>query len=204
MPGSSSVENLITLKIWMMMKEESKNNGIFQTFDMEKFLEKESLLDVMYTLSKEAKICDKDCRLWYKLNEDSNISVRTSVRESGTYRVKNSLGRGMFGAALASSLNIGCTLQETFRGTPSTRLGLMDLNSLIMQDDISKMNDRLEDIRSRCDKIDDTLKQKQLYVNYDKSKYLIIGSQKFRNETLKTRKEKPMNMGGIIIEHSEK
>ena len=60
MPGSSSVENLITLKIWMMMKEESKNNGIFQTFDMEKFLEKESLLDVMYTLSKEAKISDKD------------------------------------------------------------------------------------------------------------------------------------------------
>ena len=48
------------------------------------------------------------------------------------------------------------------RGNPSTRLGLMDLNSLIMQDDIRKMNDRLEDARSGCDKIDDTLKRKQL------------------------------------------
>ena len=78
------------------------------------------------------------------------------------------------------------------------RLGLMDLNSLIMQDDISKMNDRLDDARSGSDKIDDTLKRKQLSVNYDKSKYLIIGSQKFRNETLKELNEKPMNMGGVI------
>ena len=93
--------------------------------------------------------------LWYKLNEDANISVRTSEGESATYRVKNSLGQGMFGAALASSLNIGCALKETFRRNPSTRLGLMHLNSLIMQDDI----------RSGCDKIDDTLKRKQLSVD---------------------------------------
>ena len=50
------------------------------------------------------------------------------------------------------------------------------------------------------DKIDDTLKMKQLSVNYDKSKYLIIGSQKFRNKMLKTLKVKPMKMGGVVIE----
>ena len=73
MPGSSSVEHLVTLKTWMMMKEEKISNGIFQTFDMEKFFDKESLMDVMYTLHKEAKTCDKDYRLWFKLNEDTNI-----------------------------------------------------------------------------------------------------------------------------------
>ena len=36
--------------------------------------------------------------------------------------------------------------------------------------------------------IDDTLRRKQLSVNYDKSKYLLIGSQKFRNEIIKTLK----------------
>ena len=60
MPGSSSVEHLATLKTWMLMKEEKKCNGIFQTFYMEKFFDKESLLDVMNMLHKEAKICDKD------------------------------------------------------------------------------------------------------------------------------------------------
>ena len=77
--GSSSVEHLVTLKTWMMMKDESKINGIFKTFAMEKFFDKESLMDVMYTLNKEAKICDKDYRLWFKLNEDANISVRLSL-----------------------------------------------------------------------------------------------------------------------------
>ena len=79
---------------------------------MEKFFDKESLLDTMYTLHSEAKIFDKDYRLWYKLNEDANISIRTSVGESGTCLVKNSLEQGMFGAALASSLYIGCAIQE--------------------------------------------------------------------------------------------
>ena len=62
----------------------------------------------------------------------------------------------MFGPALASSL------KETFRVNTSTILGLMHLNSLIMQDDISKMNERLDDASSGCDNIDDTLKKKQL------------------------------------------
>ena len=54
MPGSFSVEHLVTLNTWMLMKEEKKCNGIFQTFDMEKFFDKESLMDAMYTLHKEA------------------------------------------------------------------------------------------------------------------------------------------------------
>ena len=37
----------------------------------------------------------------------------------------------------------------------------------------------------------------QLSVNYDKSKYLLIGSQKFRNEMIKTLKDDPMNMGVV-------
>ena len=36
---------------------------------MEKFFDKESLIDSMYTLKKEANIDEKDYRLWYKFNE---------------------------------------------------------------------------------------------------------------------------------------
>ena len=32
------------------MKEQKKENGIFQVFDMEKFFDKESLIDTMHTL----------------------------------------------------------------------------------------------------------------------------------------------------------
>ena len=72
----------LTLKTWMLSKETKKENGIFQVFDMEKFFDKESLLDAMYTLSTRAKVCDKTYRLWYKLNDKARISVKTTVGES--------------------------------------------------------------------------------------------------------------------------
>ena len=64
---------------------------IINTLDMEKFFDKESLMDIMYTLCKKAGIDVKDHRLWYKLNEDTEIAVRTSVGESKTEIIKNSL-----------------------------------------------------------------------------------------------------------------
>ena len=49
-----------------------------------------------------------------------------------------------------------------------------------------------------------TLKRKQLSVNYDKSKFLIMGNPKYGKDTLKVIKERPMNIAGVLIEHSEK
>ena len=204
MPKSMSVEHLVTLKTWMAVKEQNKENGIFQVFDMEKFFDKESLIDTMHTLDKKGKISNKSYRLWYRLNENAMISVRTSVGETRSKRVKNSLGQGMFGAALASSLNIGCAIEDIFGLRPSTKIGFVNLNSIILQDDISKMNDKVEQARDGCEKIDEVLKRKQLSVNYDKSKYMIIGNEKFRKEVKKDMENNPMMMGGVKIGHSEK
>ena len=96
MPNSSCVEHLVTLKICMKMLEESNRMGIINTYDMEKFFNKESLMDIMYTLWKKAGIDEKDYRMWYKLNEDTEIGFRTSVGESKTETVKNSVEQGSF------------------------------------------------------------------------------------------------------------
>ena len=45
----------------------------------------------MYTLDKKANIDHKCYRLWYKLNEDARISVKTSVGESKWSVVKDSI-----------------------------------------------------------------------------------------------------------------
>ena len=79
----------------------------------------------MDTLKREAKITDKDYRLWYKLKKDANISQR------------------MFGLALSSSLNIGCAVEKTFGGKASATMGSMRLNCVVMQDNISKMKEDL-------------------------------------------------------------
>ena len=203
MPGASSSEHLVVLKTWMKMKEVKKENGIFMCFDMAKFFDKESLLDCMDTLNTKARVDSKSYRLWFKLNEDTDIRVKTSVGLSETERITDSIGQGSGGAALVSSLNIGSAMKDTFHEVPSTKIEEVGLNSLIFQDDISKLNDTLEQARKDCQKIDRTLEKKLLSLNYDKSKYLIMGSNKFRKDTLKELENKPMEMGNAVIEHSE-
>ena len=102
--------------------------------------------------------------------------------ESKTEIVKNSVGQGSFGAALASSLIIGCRVQDAFKGKKSTSIGHLDLNSLIMQDDISKLSTSLEEARQGYEDIYKLLTKKQLSVNNTKCKYMILGSKKKRKQ----------------------
>ena len=87
MPGASSVEHLVTLKTWMKSKEQFRSNGIFQVFDMSTFFDKESRLHV-YT-KKNANIDHKYYKIWYKLNENAKISVKTSVGDSKSKKGKD-------------------------------------------------------------------------------------------------------------------
>ena len=132
------------------MKQERGENGIFNVFDMSKFFDKESLLDCMSTLNKEAKIDNKSYRLWFMMNENSRISVKTSVGDTEERTILDSIGQGSAGAALVSSLNIGCAIDKVFKYEYTTRIGNLKLNSLIFQDDISKMNDTLDQVRKGC------------------------------------------------------
>ena len=141
-------------------------------FDMAKFFNKESPIDTLYTLHTEATICNKDYRIWYKLNENARVSVTTSVRETDREIIPNSIGQGSFGAALASSLNIGCAVNELFDSEHTSEIGYLKLNYLILQDDISKKNDTMEQARNGAERIDDMLKKKQLSVNYEASSWI--------------------------------
>ena len=123
MPGSSSVEHLVVLKTWMKQNEQLKKPGIFNTYDMAKFFDKESLLDCMYSLSKYAKIDNKCYRIWYKINNYTRICVNTSVGTSEYKSIDDSVGQGQVGAALVSSLSIGCAVEEAFRGITSASIG---------------------------------------------------------------------------------
>ena len=137
------------------------------------------------------------------MNEDTRISVKTSVGLSRSVKVKNCLGQGSMGAALVSTLNIGNAVQETFK-EPSTEIGDLKLNSLVFQDDICKLSNKLQDSREGCEKIDDMLKRKLLSVNYDKSKYLVLGNSKFKNKIEQETTLNPMTMGGEILERTQK
>ena len=48
--GHSSIEHLVLIKTWMLNMEVNNGSGIFQGFDMEKFFDKESLIDTLKAL----------------------------------------------------------------------------------------------------------------------------------------------------------
>ena len=68
--------------------------AFFKFFDLEEIFDKESLLDAMYTLKNKAYICNKS----YRLNKNARISVKTSVGDSDSKEITDSLGQGSFGA----------------------------------------------------------------------------------------------------------
>ena len=78
---------------------------------------------------------------------------------------------GVQDAALASSLNIGCVVDGITRGICSANIGEVELNSLIFQDDIAKMNRTMEDARKFAKDVGRLLESNQLRANTSKSHY---------------------------------
>ena len=204
MPGHSSAEHLLMLKTWMKFKEHRKESGIFSVFDLSKFFDKESLLDCVSELNKIG-VNNKSYRLWFKMNENTRISVKTAVGETEKATIYDSIGQGSMGGALVSSMNIGRTVAEVDKDIESSSIRTrVKIKSAIFQDDISKYSDTLQNARVAAEKLDVALKNKLLSVNYSKSKNLIIGSKKFRADTLRELEANPIMMGGEVLEHSSK
>ena len=142
-------------------------------------------------------------RLWFRLNEDTRISVNTSVGRSSSKVIEDSVGQGSAGAAIVSSLNIGCAVEDAFENKTSTKIGEVELNSEVFQDDIANLNDDTGKQREACKSIYTELTKKGLSINYNKSKFIVIGNKKQRSEILKETSENPIKMGDSCILNSE-
>ena len=82
MKGNSSSEHLIVVKTWMKTNEIGGTVGIFEAFDMEKFFDKEGLIDTLHTMLTKGKISMSDYRMWFYLNNKTKISILTPLGET--------------------------------------------------------------------------------------------------------------------------
>ena len=200
---NSSSEHLIVVKTWMKTNQVGETTCIFEAFDMEKFFDKEGLIDTLHTMYTQGKIAKSDYRMWFYLNNKTKISVLTPLGETDQATIMNGIGQGSSVAALASSLNIGCGVEGITRGICSANIGELELNSLIFQDDIAKMNYSMEDSRKGARDVGRLLESKQLRANTSKSKFVVIGSKQSRTEILKDAANNPIMMGTTVIENSK-
>ena len=115
--------------------------------------------------------------MWFYLNNKTKISILTPLGETDGATIMNGIGQGSFAAALASSLNIGCAVDGITQGICSANIGEVELNSLIFQDNIAKMNRTMEDARKGAKEVGRLLESKQLRANTQKSCFVVIGAE---------------------------
>jgi hypothetical protein len=115
-PGHRPQEHLFTGKSIIALYKYLDIPLFLQIWDISKYFDKEILRDAMDTLYG-AGIGGKLYRLWFMLNKDSQIRVKTSFGMTGTAVTGENVTQGSIGGALISALNLSKTMTAYFSGS---------------------------------------------------------------------------------------
>ena len=114
--GHSIEEHLYSIKSLIGLMEEQGSGLIITLVDIVGFFDRENILDVVDTMDTMG-VSPKAIRLWYKLNEKTEIQVKTAVGLTESVVVGAVVGQGSSGAAVASQAMIDMGLRQYFSGS---------------------------------------------------------------------------------------
>ena len=139
MPGHRPAEHLFCIKSMMSLYEKLDIPLIIQTFDISKYFDSEVLKDAMASLY-EAGVKGKLYRLWFELNKETEIRVRTGVGTTQKAVVGETVAQGSIGGGLLSSLNLDVEVTHFFEGSME-EAGYSDIRfqPMILQDNLSRL-----------------------------------------------------------------
>ena len=116
LPGHGPEEHLYTIKSLMALKEHSGDGMVFTLVDIVAFFDRENIVDVMDTLN-EIGVNKKNARLFFKLNEGTEVAVETAGGLTNTAFVGDCIGQGTAGGAIVSAANLDQGLKQYFEGS---------------------------------------------------------------------------------------
>ena len=112
-PGHCSEEHLVSVKSIIQRCIDVNSGCLVQLVDIQKFFDSENLRGVMNSLHG-AKVNMKAYRTWYKINQNTVISVITPSGISEKAEAGGIMAQGSGGAALASGLDIARGVHSYF------------------------------------------------------------------------------------------
>ena len=181
LPGHSIAEHLLTVKTVMARLENIGEGVIFMVMDIISFFDKEDIYDCLETM-QQLGINKKATRLWYLLNKDTNIRVKTAFGLSEKAAVGDCLGQGTAGAGLVSAANLDLGLQKEFNHSNDVMYyGHVRVQPLSYQDDVGSMCTSVNMVRKQANMMTKMLKHKIIDAHPDKSGCLLLGSKSFTN-----------------------
>ena len=198
-PGMRTSFHLFVLKSMIGIREKSDKGGIITVADIEKFFDKECLIDCMLTLN-QANVDHKCYRLWYLLNKKLVLSIRTGAGTTDPVEVEGVVGQGTTGASLVSQLNIDTGIDSYFCGSGDEAFyGTVRLQPLLFMDDCLRVADGVREAQAGHVKLDYALKEKLLTFHESKSVYMVYGSNKYKMEVEQQIQECPLTLGDITL-----
>ena len=182
-PGHRSEELVFILKSVIAKYRMEGKQVIIQSSDLEKFFDKEMLEDAMLTCIKRGANI-KACRLWYNLNKNTKIRVRTGAGMTEYTEAGGIVGQGTIAGALVSQGVIDEGISANFApgGPDELNYGLVPMAPLIFMDDVIHGAETINDARRANVRMDRTVKQLNLNLNKDKTVCCVIGSYKQREK----------------------
>ena len=196
-PGHSHREHVFSI-ISIILKEEKEGKGIiFTAADIIKFFDKEDIYDVMGELY-DVGMNQKLCRLWFKLNSDTIIKVKTANGLTEEAAAGPCVGQGSAGGALNSQFNLDRGIQSYFEGScDEYYYGSVRCQGVIFQDDTGRTSSSVREAQAGNTKLDAVFKDKGVEAHPDKSCFIVCGSRKFKNKVLKELELKPLYFGAF-------
>ena len=148
-------------------------------------------MDTLY----KCGITGKLYRLWYNLNKDSQIKVKTAAGLTSVKTTGENVTQGSIGGAILSSANLDKTLCAYFGGSDSEiSYGDRRLQPITFQDDTSRMAGSVEDVHKGNLMMESAMKRMQLDLNISKCSIVI-----FQNKRSALIREKINQMKSIKI-----
>ena len=163
------------------------------------FFDKEDIYDCLETM-KHLGINEKAIRMWYLLNKNTKIRVKTAFGMTEEANVGDCLGQGTGGAGLVSAANLDLGLQNEFNHSSDVLYyGNVRIQPISYQDDVGSVCTSAKMVRKQAEKMTNMLKYKTLHAHPDKSGYLLLGSPTFINIIQDEIKQNPIYLNNFVL-----
>jgi len=201
--GHSIEEHIFSLKSLIGLMEMQGRGIILTLVDIIAFFDREDILDVMDTLDTLG-VDRKAARLWYKMNEETEISVKTAVGVTETVVVGALVGQGSSGAAIMSQAMIDVGLHEYFGGSGEEMYyGRVRFETAAFQDDISKPCGDVRSAQVGMTRLASMLAARGLEAHSEKTGYLVYGTKSFKEKVEEELEMAPLVFGKFEAKRKE-
>ena len=193
---SSTIEHITTVLTRAKMAENEKKCLIIELLDIVKCFDRCLLSDTLYDAAVESGVTGKQLRMIEAMHEDTRISL-AGDKQGRERLIKNSIGQGTNWAPEGCSNSIALSTEQAIKAVNhEIQIGGTNRGTIIFVDDTLRMATDTNMARSGGVVFTESLNNLSLEAHPDKSRIVVMGPKKMRDEIKKELEKDPVKIQG--------